>query len=320
MTTSPPKTLVIGHRGASGYRPEHTRSAYLLAFEQGTDAVEPDVVASRDGVLVIRHENEISGTTDVADHPEFAGRRTSKVIDGVRQTGWFTEDFTWDELSTLRAIERLPQLRPASAEFDRTEPILRLRDLLTLVDEHAARTGRTVRLVVEVKHASYFASIGLPLDELLAAELGTAGRAGLVIESFEPAVLGQLRARGIRAEYVVLFDDADASAALELNDLTARVGNVDGISVPKALLLAEPDLVAQAHARGLLVFVWTLRPENRFLARLSRIGPDPAAWGDWQREFGEVIASGVDGIFVDHPDLGIAARERQGPPVESATI
>jgi glycerophosphoryl diester phosphodiesterase len=162
VTTLSP--LVIAHRGASGYRPEHTRSAFELAFALGADAVEPDIVASKDGVLVVRHENEISGTTDVASHPEFASRKTTKVIDGVSLTGWFTEDFTWAELSTLRAIERIPQLRQASSSFDRTEGILRLSDLLAIVDTATLAAGRRLVLVAEIKHATYFESIGLPLD------------------------------------------------------------------------------------------------------------------------------------------------------------
>ena len=167
--------LVIAHRGASGYRPEHTEAAYRLAFALGADAVEPDIVATKDGVLVVRHENEISGTTDVASHTEFAGRRTEKVIDGVALTGWFTEDFTWAELRTLRARERLPALRGLSASFDGLFPILRLRDVLRLVDRAEAPLDRELGDVAEIKHASYFESIGLPLDELFAAEVNEAG-------------------------------------------------------------------------------------------------------------------------------------------------
>jgi glycerophosphoryl diester phosphodiesterase len=152
--------LVIGHRGAPGYRPEHTRSSYELAVALGADAVEPDIVITKDGVLVVRHENEISGTTDVAQHPEFAERHTTKRIDGVTLTGWFTEDFTWAELATLRARERLPELRQHSSSFDGAEPMLRLSELLELVEEAADRTARPLRLVAEIKHPTYFASIG----------------------------------------------------------------------------------------------------------------------------------------------------------------
>ena len=133
--------LVIGHRGAPGYRPEHSRSSYDLALEMGVDAVEPDIVVSKDGVLVVRHENEISATTDVADRPEFADRRTTKTVDGAAMTGWFTEDFTWDELATLRCRERLPKIRPASASFDDQQPVLRLTDVLDIVRAGVARAG-----------------------------------------------------------------------------------------------------------------------------------------------------------------------------------
>lgn len=325
--------LVIGHRGASGYRPEHTRSAYELAIDLGVDAIEPDIVATRDGVLVLRHENEISGTTDVASHPEFADRRATKRIDGATLTGWFTEDFTWDELATLRATERLPDLRQTSSTFDRTEPILRLRDLLDILDAGAARTGRPIALVAEIKHATYFASIGLPLDELVADELrGWDDGGRIIVESFEQTVLGEVRARGVKGRFVYLVE-ARGSAP----DLVARFGakalpysaqlteaglarlarEVDGVSVDKAMLLRAggADLVARAHAAGLHVFTWTLRPENRFLVPPHRMGKTPEHWGDWRAEFRAVLGTGVDGIFVDHPDLGVAARaEVRGAP------
>src|SRR5689334_6275048 len=152
--------LVIGHRGAPGYRPEHSRSSYDLALAFGVDAVEPDIVVSADGVLVVRHENEISGTTDVADRPEYAGRRTTKTVDGAELTGWFAEDFTWDELSTLRCRERLPKVRPTSATFDDQQPVLRLREVLDLVREGSLAQGREIGVVLEIKHATYFASAG----------------------------------------------------------------------------------------------------------------------------------------------------------------
>jgi glycerophosphoryl diester phosphodiesterase len=323
---SGPPPLVIGHRGASGYRPEHTRSAYELAIALGVDAIEPDIVATRDGVLVLRHENEISGTTDVASRPEFADRRATKKVDGVSHTGWFTEDFTWAELRTLRAVERLPQVRQSSATFDGTEGILRLRDLLDILDAGAERTGREIAIVAEVKHPTYFASIGLPLHELVAAEL-TAWDDGsrTIVECFEQTVLGQIRERGVVGRFVYLVE-ARGSAP----DQVARFGakalpyaaqlteagmarlakSVDGVSVDKSMLL-KPEgaaLVARAHAAGLEVFTWTLRPENRFLTPPNRVGKAPAVWGNWRHEFGAVLATGVDGVFVDHPDLGIAAR------------
>ncbi|WP_314146814.1 glycerophosphodiester phosphodiesterase family protein [uncultured Leifsonia sp.] len=253
--------LVIGHRGAPGYRPEHTGAAYELAFALGADAVEPDIVATRDGVLVLRHENEISGTTTIAEHPEFADRRCTKEVDGVELTGWFTEDFTWDELSTLRAKERLPLLRQASATFDGRYPILRLADLLALVDRASDDAGRALGLVAELKHATYFEAAGLPLDELFMAELSEAGwteHPGLVAESFEKTVLGRLHDRGFRGSRVYLLESegapADRVAALGAAapgysaDLTLRglyalgsaasaADRVDGISVDTAQVL-----------------------------------------------------------------------------------
>jgi glycerophosphoryl diester phosphodiesterase len=334
-----PKPLVIGHRGAPGYRPEHTRSAYELAFALGADAVEPDLVATRDGVLVLRHENEISGTTDVASRPEFAGRRTTREIDGSPLTGWFTEDFTWAELSTLRARERLGALRHASASFDGHYPVIRLRDLFEIIDRAADERGRMLRMVAEFKHASHFASIGLPLDELFAAELDGAGWGvgdeRLVMEAFEPSLLDELGARGIRGPRVLLVEGSGSPADLVraagasapsydsfVTDagLRSLAGRFDGVSVgvPRVIgnrldttagaPLGGAALVDAAHDAGLVVFTWTLRPENRFLPSSYRRGKGKAAWGDWIGAFGDVLATGVDGVFVDHPDLGVEAR------------
>ena len=322
----PPLPLVIGHRGASGYRPEHTRSAYELAITLGVDAIEPDIVATRDGVLVLRHENEISGTTDVATRPEFADRRATKKVDGVSLTGWFTEDFTWAELSTLRARERLPQVRQASASFDGTEGILRLRDLLDILDAGAERTGREIAIVAEVKHPTYFASIGLPLDGLIADEL-TAWDDGArtIVECFEQTVLGEIRERGVKGRFVYLVESRGSapdqvarlgqkalpySAQLTDAGLARLARDLDGVSVDKSILLKPggAEFVTRAHAAGLTVFTWTLRPENKFLAKGHRLGADARDWGDWSGEFRAVLDTGVDGIFVDHPDLGVAAR------------
>jgi glycerophosphoryl diester phosphodiesterase len=327
--TAAGRPIVVAHRGASGYRPEHSRAAYELAVTLGAEAIEPDIVATRDGVLVLRHENEISGTTDVADRAEFAARRTTKTIDGQRLTGWFTEDFTWAELSTLRARERLPQVRQASSRFDGRYPVLRLRDLKGILDDAPA----PVRMVAEIKHATYFASIGLPLDELFAAEMaGWASRDRLTIEAFEQTVLRELAGRGVPAQYVYLLEKAGAPADLvarhgaaaldyagHLTDegLARLAGSVDGISVDTALIAKPPrrgeppvasDLVARAHAAGLGVFTWTLRPENRFLPGALRIGTAPAAHGDWLAWFRLLMGTGIDGVFADHPDLALEAR------------
>ncbi|WP_261165257.1 glycerophosphodiester phosphodiesterase family protein [Microbacterium sp. Marseille-Q6965] len=326
--------IVVAHRGASGYRPEHSASAYELAFEMGCDAVEPDVVATRDGVLVVRHENEISGTTDVAERPEFAERRTTKTVDGERLTGWFTEDFTWEELATLRCRERIPRLRPASASFDGTQPMLRLVDLLDMTARASLQHGREIGVVLEVKHATYFASMGLDLVPLILRDLRAAGwddgRWPLVVESFESTVLARLREAGLRASFVYLLEStgkpADLVAARGADaptyEATARpdgldqlVGHVDGISVDKRMILA-PDrrgratgpspVVADAHARGLLVYTWTCRPENAFLVGEFRSGGGKAAFGDYEAEWRIIREAGVDGVFVDHTDLGVA--------------
>jgi glycerophosphoryl diester phosphodiesterase len=333
---SPSHPLIIGHRGASGYRPEHTRSAYELAFALGADAVEPDIVATRDGVLVLRHENEISGTTDVAARAEFAGLRTTKRVDGAELTGWFTEDFSWEQLSTLRARERLPGIRKASATFDGRFPILRLDDLFDIVDEAAERAGRPLGMVAEIKHATYFESIGLPLDELFAAAVNRAGwnqRDGrLIIESFERSVLGKIQDRGIIGKRVYLVDDTGkpfdqvarfgARATRYADEVTESgmftlAGAVDGVSVAKSFLLqtddtgrvaGASDLVDHAHAAGLEIYTWTLRPENAFLAPSFRRGRLKADFGNWQAEFQAVMASGIDGVFADQPDLAVEVR------------
>jgi glycerophosphoryl diester phosphodiesterase len=317
--------LVIGHRGAPGYRPEHSRSSYELALAMGVDAVEPDVVATKDGVLVVRHENEISGTTDVADHPEFADRKTTKRVDGQALTGWFTEDFTWAELSTLRVRERLPEVRLSSASFDGSQAILRLVDVLDIVREGSVEHGREIGVVLEVKHATYFASIGMELAPLIERDLRAAGWADgelpLIVESFESTVLGQLRERGIPASYIYLIEASGRpydlvaahgkqastyKAAVTPQGLDDLVGRVDGISVDKKMLLARGNtIVPDAHARGLTVFTWTCRPENGFLSPEFRGSGGRAAYGDYEAEWGVIARTGVDGVFVDHPDLGV---------------
>lgn len=342
-----PHPLVIGHRGAPGYRPEHTRASYELAFALGADAVEPDIVATRDGVLVLRHENEISGTTDVASRPEFAGRRTTREIDGTALTGWFTEDFTWAELATLRATERLGPLRQASASFDGRYPVIRLRELFELIDIMSAEQHRLLRMVAEFKHAAHFDALGLPLDELFQAELEAAGWGRgderLIMEAFEPTLLDRLGHRGIRGRRVFLIEGSGAPWDLVLEHgraapgydsfvteagLLGLAGRFDGVSVGKARLvggakarrpadaagapLFGAELVDAAHAAGLEIYTWTLRPENRFLAAPFRRSSARAAYGDWLGEFTDVIGMGVDGVFLDHPDLGVEARAALG--------
>lgn len=337
-----PRPLVIAHRGASGYRPEHSAAAVRLGFAQGADAVEPDLIASSDGVLVIRHENELSGTTDVADRPEFADRRVTRLVDGVERTGWFTEDMTWAEIRTLRCRERIPAVRPASAAHDDEETVLSLPDLLRIVDQESARHGRPLGMVAEIKHSTHFAALGLPLDELLARDLREHGWAAdasrLTIESFERDVLLRVRAHGVEARLVYLLEgrgaavdevarhgDSAVTFDEQLTDegLAALAAEVDGISVglericPAAGFGADgetapvSDLVERAHLAGLSVFTWTLRPENAFLPWPLRGPGAKTAHGDFRAHWGRLLDAGVDGVFADQPDLAVAlVRER----------
>lgn len=310
--------LVIGHRGAPGYVPEHTRFSYELAISQGADAIEPDVVASRDGVLVVRHENEISGTTDVADRPEYADRRTTKRIGGRSVAGWFTEDFTWAELARLTCRERIPKLRPDSARSDGAERMLRLDEVLEI-----GRAGG-VGVVVEIKHAAHFAALGIDLAALTAAAIDAAearGSEGILVESFEPTALERIRPL-TSAPLVQLIEktgspeDGSRTAyreMLEAPGLAAIARGAQGISVHKSLLLADddgvagPGIVERARALGLDVFTWTCRPENAFLEKEHRSSGGRAVWGDWRAEWARIAQIGVAGAFVDHPDLGVQA-------------
>ncbi len=331
-----PRPIIIGHRGASGYRPEHTQGAYELAITLGADALEPDLVPTKDGVLVIRHENEISATTDVADHPEFADHRTTKTVDGRRLNGWFTEDFSWAELSTLRARERLPTLRPESASFNDRYPLMRLADLLTLADGAVSAAGAPVGVVLEIKHAHYFERGGIDVAALLVEELRAAGwdrpNRPLMIESFELGVVERLRQTGLPARYVFLLEasggPADERAAhgaaarsyadyLSDDGLAQLAERVDAISVDTRWLLpanaagiapATTDLVARAQAHGLEVYTWTLRAENAFLRRNFRNGSVRSEFGNWLAQFQLIMRTGVDGVFTDQPDLAVAAR------------
>lgn len=329
--------LIIAHRGSSGERPEHTLAAYARAIDQGAAFIEPDIVATKDGVLVARHENEISETTDVASRPEFAGRKATKTIDGKPVTGWFTEDFTLAELKTLRARERLPALRPASAAFDGQEPVPTLAEVIELARSKGAAAGRPIGLYPELKHPSYFQSIGLPLEARLVETLRAGGLAGrdapVFIQSFEVGSLQALRGMtGLRLVQLIAANGAPADWAaagkpgayadmLTGEGLAAVRAYADGVGLEKALLvprgpggeaLAPTDLVARAKAAGLLVHAWTFRSENAFLPAGSRRGDpaDPAfkaLHGDWAAEYQEFRALGVDGVFSDFPAHAVAA-------------
>ena len=320
-----PHPVVIAHRGASGERPEHTRAAYALAIQQGADFIEPDLVMTRDGHLEVRHENEIGGTTDVADRAEFADRRTTKSIDGIEVAGWFTEDFTLAELKTLRARERLPELRSANTAFDGADPILTFAEVLGIAREAALRTGRPVGVIPELKHPSYFANIDLPMEDAFVAVLEAEGWAGpdapLVVQCFETAPLNRLNAR-IDAPLVQLIaagsgpwdrPDLTPAAMLSPEGLADIAAYADIVGLESGLVIAHDTgaptgVVGNAHAAGLQVHVWTLRAENPFLPPMYRRGDDPAAHGDLHGWARALYDAGVDGVFSDFPGVAVQAR------------
>jgi glycerophosphoryl diester phosphodiesterase len=310
--------IVIAHRGASGERPEHTVAAYELAIAQGADVIEPDLVPTKDGALVARHENEISETTDVADHPEFADRKATKTIDGKELTGWFTEDFTLAELKTLRAKERLPLMRPGNRAYDGQETIPTLEEVIALAKK------RGVAIYPETKHPSYFASIGKGTDAPLVAALQKAGwdsaEAPVFIQSFEVKNLQRLKSMTkVRLIQLVDGDGAPADGAapsyaamVTPAGLKAVAAYAWGLGPNKGMLWdgAVPQpIVADAHAAGLRVHPWTYRAENYFLPSAYRGGLNPRAHGDLAAEISAALRLGIDGFFTDFPAIGVKARD-----------
>jgi glycerophosphoryl diester phosphodiesterase len=296
---------VIAHRGASGERPEHTLESYQLAIDQGADYIEPDLVMTRDGVLIARHENEISGTTDVAEHPEFAARRRRQVIDGETVTGWFSEDFTLSEIKVLRARERLPELRPANRAFDGRCAIPTFEEIMQLVsDANSLRGGKAgIGVYPETKHPAHFARLGLAQEIKLLEVLRRFDYARdgspVFIQSFDPNNLRQL-CDMTRLPLVQLLEH-------ELTDLRRIAEYADAIGVAKSL--ATGDAVAAAHTHGLKVHAWTFRAENEFLPTDLKVGTSPAAHGDLAAEIARYLMRGIDGFFTDFPALGVRVRD-----------
>jgi len=327
--------LVIGHRGASGYRPEHTLGSYELAARMGADYIEPDVVSTRDGVLVARHENEISGTTDVELRPEFADRQATRTIDGIPVTGWFTEDFTLAELRTLQAEERLPDVREENTLYNGLYQVPTLDEVLALRAELSKELDREIGVYVETKHPTYFDGIGLSLEEPLLADLRQAKldrpNAPVFVQSFETTNLRELAADGVRVPLVQLlsaqgapYDLVAAGDPRTYADLADAEGlrgiaeYADGVGPDKNQVipvnpdgtLGEPTaLVDDAHAVGLLVHPYTLRNENAFLPPALREGAAPQDYGRALEEQLAFWEAGVDGMFTDNPDTGVVSRD-----------
>ena len=327
--------LVFGHRGASGYRPEHTLASYELAIRMGADVIEPDVVSTKDRVLVARHENEISGTTDVSEHPEFADRRATKVIDGIETTGWFTEDFTWAELRTLRAVERLPEVRQENTIYDGRYRIPSLQQVIDLAERASEQYGRTIGIAPETKHPTYFDSIGKSLEERLVRVLrrnDLDDAQHVYVQSFEEANLRelnglidvplvQLTLSGPTArpyDHVASGDKQTYAAMTKPFGLREIAGYADVLGPDKVQIFprdaagntgTHTTLVKDAHDKGLLVVPFTVRAENQFLPAQYRSSTDPNAFGNVFAEIRDLLRVGVDGFFVDQPDIGVEARD-----------
>ncbi len=326
--------LVFGHRGASGYRPEHTLASYELAIRMGADVIEPDLVTTSDGVLVARHEPEISTTTDVASHPEFASRRTTKNLDGVAVTGWFTEDFTLRELRTLRAIERIPQIRPRNTLYNGRYQVPTLQEVIDLAKRASRQYGRTIGIAPETKHPTYFRAMGLPLEPALVRTLQRNGlnrpNAQVFVQSFEVSNLIALdrvlrvklvqltSATGAPYDFVVAGDPRTYADLITPAGLRQVAGYADVLGpakdqiVPRdatGALLAPTTLVRDAHRAGLEVVPYTFRNENAFLPLDFRNGTDPAQYGNAFAEYELFFSLGVDGLFSDNPDTAREARD-----------
>jgi glycerophosphoryl diester phosphodiesterase len=334
------RSLVIGHRGAAGYRPEHTLASYELAARMGADFIEPDLVATKDGVLVARHEPEIGGTTDVAAHPEFAGRKRTVLLDGVPTTGWFTHDFTLAELKTLRAIERLPQVRQRNTLYNGLFEVPTFQEVLDLRARLSKELGRRIGVYPETKHPTYFRALGLELETPLTRVLRRGGLdrsdAPVFVQSFEAHNLRALHDdHGLRVPLIFLtaatgtpFNDprsyADYTTPAGLRELAAFVSGIgpDKNQIiprnPDGTLGAPTGLVADAHRAGLALHPYTFRAENQFLPTVYRVTDDPNAYGRAIDEQITFLRTGIDGLFTDQADIGVLARRLAFAAADSA--
>lgn len=324
--------IVIAHRGASGYLPEHTLEGYELAVRQGADYIEPDLVPTKDGHLVARHENDISETTNVSEHPEFAGRKTTKTVDGRQVTGWFTEDFTLAELKSLRARGR----NRASHAYDGRYSIVTFEEILRAVRGWEKTYGRTIGVYPETKHPSYFRRIGHPIEENMLAILSRYGyegpKAPVFIQSFEVGNLQRLHEL-TEIPLVQLVDDTGApqdwvesGRKQTYGDMIKPAGLAEiasyavAVSPYKLMLIrrnpdgsmgADTGLIQAAHQAGLKVHSWTFRAENGFLPPALRSSKDAEANGDLKGEVRAYLDAGLDGVFSNMPDQAAAARDQQ---------
>ncbi|MEV4278807.1 glycerophosphodiester phosphodiesterase [Actinoplanes xinjiangensis] len=324
------RPLVVGHRGASGYRPEHTLASYELAARLGADYLEPDLVITKDGVLVCRHEPEIGGTTDVAARPEFASRRRTVILDGVSVTGWWTQDFTLAELKTLRATERIPAIRQQNTVYDGYFEVPTFQEVLDLRKRLSRELGRDLGVFPETKHPTFFRGIGLELETPLVRALRRNGLdrrgARVFVQSFEAANLRDLADRH-RIEVPLVFLSSAAGTPFndprtyadyltpaglkELSTFVDGIGPEKGQIIPRTAdgTLGSPTrLVADAHAAGLKVIPYTFRAENSFLPAELRVGADATAYGRSIDEQVTFLRTGIDGLFTDNPDIGVLAR------------
>ncbi|QNE77385.1 glycerophosphodiester phosphodiesterase [Streptomyces finlayi] len=311
--------LVIGHRGAAGWRPEHTAAAYAFGVRAGADWIEPDLVPTKDHVLVVRHENEISGTTDVAAHLEFAGRRTTKTVDGRAVTGWFTEDFTLAELKTLRAVERLPLVRNRNTVFDGREQVMTFQEVIDLARALSKEHGRRIAVFPETKHPTYFRSIGLPLEPELIRVIrrNRLGARECVVQSFEPSSLHRMaEARlGLPLWQALGTSGGPYGHTVTYKEMLTPAGlreiarYADWIGPDKSSLVPPLTLLADAHAAGLKVGAYTFRAENQYLPASYRRGTVPMEFGDAFAEYAFHYAQGVDAVVTDFPDIAASARD-----------